>query len=261
VYNGARYIADAIRSVLRQSFERWSMVICDNNSSDGTRDVVRPFLEDSRISFLPSPSNAGMAANYTRCLNCVKTPYFMILCHDDFLWTRESLARAYHVVEGDPNVLAVYSDLMWVDQNGRPLARRHYGDSGFLNAARLARQSILRARNLFGIPLFVQTKAAAGLTFDPTLPYIIDLDFSVALCGRGNASMYRIPENLIAYRYDGSNATAALLSSDVSGQLVRMADKHRIALSPLDRTRTRVNASKAALLKQCFGFYVKRFRR
>jgi glycosyltransferase involved in cell wall biosynthesis len=261
VYNGARCISDAIESVLNQSFNRWLLVICDNNSSDGTDQVVRRYCDaDERVSFLPSPTNVGMAGNFTRCLNSVKTPYFMILSHDDFFFSPHALNHALGVVSQISDVVAVYSNLVWVDGRKRPLRTIKYGNEGLLDGSQIAKQSIVRARNLFGIPLLMRTDAAAGLTFDPTLPYIIDLDFSIALSRGGKLKNYRIPEELVAYRYDGFNATALLLH-DVAAQLTRMAEKHGIFLTAFDRIAIRCNAWMASLLKRGFTLYVKRLRR
>ena len=47
-YNTAEYIADSIKSVLKQTYENWELIIVDDCSTDGTDEVVKKF-SDKRI--------------------------------------------------------------------------------------------------------------------------------------------------------------------------------------------------------------------
>ena len=62
-YNYERYIGDAIRSVLAQTYSHWELIVIDDASSDGSLDVIRSF-SDSRLHLLRMESNLGAAAAY-----------------------------------------------------------------------------------------------------------------------------------------------------------------------------------------------------
>ena len=62
-YNAGRYLADTIRSVQRQTYPRWEMLIVDDCSTDETYAVACSFAEaDSRIRVLRHEKNGGVAA-------------------------------------------------------------------------------------------------------------------------------------------------------------------------------------------------------
>ena len=52
-WNCAKYVSETIRSVQAQTYQNWEMIIVDDCSTDGSREVVMSFAEaDSRIRFL-----------------------------------------------------------------------------------------------------------------------------------------------------------------------------------------------------------------
>src|ERR1700689_3657672 len=155
VRNGANFIECAIQSVREQTFSRWNLLVVDNRSDDATSSVVGRYLDDARIRLVVNADNLGMAGNFNRCLDLVTTPYYTILCHDDALASPEALARAFDILECHPDIAAVYSDLVYIDGPGLPALHRSFKRSGYMDVQRLAKRSIIEARNLFAIPVLV----------------------------------------------------------------------------------------------------------
>src|ERR1035441_5654036 len=232
VRNGEDFLAEAIESVIAQTYPDWTMLIRDNCSEDGTRRVAARYLSDPRIRLIVGDSSLSMAGNFNRCLNEVRTKYYMVLCHDDYLCSPHAIAAAHDVMEANECLPTVYCDLIYVDRARPPIATRHFGYSGFTNCAVLARSSILRMRNSFGIPALARTAALGQLRYDETLPYVIDLDLSIATAKGGQ--VYHIPEVLIANRYHTKNHRGVLLGG-VCRQMRALAQRHGIPLSPSDR--------------------------
>jgi glycosyltransferase involved in cell wall biosynthesis len=254
VRNGANFIECAIQSVREQTFSRWNLLIVDNRSDDATSSVVGRYLNDARIRLVVNADNLGMAGNFNRCLDLVTTPYYTILCHDDALASPEALARAFDILECHPNIAAVYSDLVYIDGRGLPTLHRSFKRSGYMDVQRLAKRSIIEARNLFGIPVLVRSSAARELRYDNSLPYVIDLDISIS-SGR-NGSLFHISEYLIANRFHGGNGTGRLLAG-VDHQMFSLAAKHQIPLTSLERTLIKLNALRVGFAKKCFLAWVK----
>lgn len=66
VYNGARYVAARVSSILTQTHQDLQIVVVDNASTDGTRAVLAPFLADSRVTRLTSDKTIPAADNWNR---------------------------------------------------------------------------------------------------------------------------------------------------------------------------------------------------
>ena len=65
VYNGADYLAEAIDSILKQSFEDFELLIQDNASTDATGEICRAYAaSDARVRYVRNPQNVGAAGNY-----------------------------------------------------------------------------------------------------------------------------------------------------------------------------------------------------
>lgn len=257
VRNCARFIEKAIKSVLHQTFDNFKLVIADNCSTDDTKSIVRKYLGDRRVFLIERPLDIGMIENFNACLSLAKTKYYMFLCSDDILYSDRSLEKAIHVLEANPEVPAVYSDIVYIDERGKTIMKRKFGQYELVNSETLARKSIIATKNWYGIPLLVRSSAAEGIQYDGALLYAADVDFSLASSKRSN--IYRIPELLIANRYHNANYTIKSFASAYQ-QMQVIAAKHRICLSASERLQMRINALLTVLQKQLFFFYIK-FRR
>lgn len=65
-FNRSNLISETLRSVVNQSFERWELILVDDGSTDNTKEVVQPFLEDPRISYVERPKNRPGGGNAAR---------------------------------------------------------------------------------------------------------------------------------------------------------------------------------------------------
>lgn len=84
VYNGAEHIAEALDSLLAQSFTDFEILVSDNASSDATAEIVDAYASrDARVSLHRQPENIGAAGNYEWVLRQARGRYFMWAAHDD----------------------------------------------------------------------------------------------------------------------------------------------------------------------------------
>lgn len=118
VYNGERYIAETLDSLLAQTFDDYELIICDNASTDGTGDICRAYAErDPRIRYVRNPENIGAAGNYRRALELSSCEYFRWANADD-LFAPEGLARCVGVLDQDPSVVLTYPKTKFIDERG-----------------------------------------------------------------------------------------------------------------------------------------------
>ena len=86
VYNGEKYIREAIDSLLAQTYTDFELVISDNASTDGTEAICREYMnKDIRIKYIKQPMNIGACNNFNYLLEHARGNYFKWLAHDDYL--------------------------------------------------------------------------------------------------------------------------------------------------------------------------------
>ncbi len=77
VFNGERYLARAIDSILAQDFRDLELVVCDNASTDRTAEICAAYARrDPRVRYHRNPRNLGAGPNYDRCFHLARGEYF-----------------------------------------------------------------------------------------------------------------------------------------------------------------------------------------
>src|SRR3989338_2015657 len=107
VYNGERYIRDALNALLQQTFANFELIISDNSSSDQTESICREYARrDARIIYFRQKENMGAAANFQFVLDCAQADLFMWAAYDDE-WAGNYLMDATALL-GDGNIDFVF---------------------------------------------------------------------------------------------------------------------------------------------------------
>jgi glycosyltransferase involved in cell wall biosynthesis len=86
VFNGERYIARAVESILAQDFAAFELIVSDNASTDRTGEICEGYVRrDARVRYFRNPRNLGAGPNYDRCFHLARGEYFKWAAHDDCL--------------------------------------------------------------------------------------------------------------------------------------------------------------------------------
>jgi glycosyltransferase involved in cell wall biosynthesis len=122
VYNGERYVAAALDSILAQTYRDFEVVISDNASTDRTGEICRAYAaRDTRVRYVRQPQNIGGPRNWNAVVALAgPTRYFKWAAANDTIQP-QFLARCRAVLEADPGVVLAYSNTMLVDEAGRPV--------------------------------------------------------------------------------------------------------------------------------------------
>lgn len=90
-YNGERWIAASIESILSQTYDNLELIISDNASTDSTAEICQDYAaSDPRVRYLRQETNLGASENYNAVFRSARAPYFKWassndLCHASFL--------------------------------------------------------------------------------------------------------------------------------------------------------------------------------
>jgi len=103
VYNASRSVARALESLLAQDFGDFELIVSDNASSDGTRELVQIYADrDRRIRMLRQQSNLGAHANFGCVLGQACGEYFMFAAADD-RWAPQFAGRNLGFLQTHPD--------------------------------------------------------------------------------------------------------------------------------------------------------------
>lgn len=203
VYNGERYLVEALESILAQSFEDFELLISDNSSTDRTSEICGDYsLKDGRIRYHRNETNLGAAVNYNRVFGLSSGSYFKWISHDD-LSAPTFLECCVEVLDRAPDVVLCYPKTVLIDEKGREIS--YYDDS--LNLfqekphQRLASylNSINLANAVFGLIRSETLKKTRRIGSYTGSDYVLLLE--VCLHGK----IHEIPEYLFMRRDHGEN--------------------------------------------------------
>jgi glycosyltransferase involved in cell wall biosynthesis len=123
VYNGAPWLAEAVQSVLEQSFTDFELIIIDDGSTDCSWDVISTF-GDTRIH-ATRQVNVGLAATLNRGLRLARAPYVARQDQDDWMYP-DRLRRQVAYLQENPDCAAVgtWAEIR-VDGKGSSRTHKH----------------------------------------------------------------------------------------------------------------------------------------
>jgi glycosyltransferase involved in cell wall biosynthesis len=123
-YNHALYIAEAIDSVLGQTFRNWELIVIDDGSTDGTRALLdKAYAGHSRIRLIYQ-NNQGAHHAINKGMSLAKGRYISILNSDD-VYHPERLQTLLTHCETSPCALA-FTPLGPIDAHGAPILDVHH---------------------------------------------------------------------------------------------------------------------------------------
>jgi glycosyltransferase involved in cell wall biosynthesis len=118
VYNGERFIEDALHSILGQTFTDFELIISDNASTDRTGKIAQSYARrDKRIRYYRNEKNMGAVWNARRVYELATGKYFKQVAVDDLL-EPDFLRQCVEILERDPGCVVVYAATREVDENG-----------------------------------------------------------------------------------------------------------------------------------------------
>jgi glycosyltransferase involved in cell wall biosynthesis len=121
VYNGEKYLAQALGSLLAQSFKDFEIIISDNASTDRTAEISRAYeAKDPRIRYYRNDQNIGAALNFNRAFERSSAPLFHGGACDD-LYEPRFLERCVDVLERRSDVVLSHSRAKVIGDHGEPL--------------------------------------------------------------------------------------------------------------------------------------------
>jgi GT2 family glycosyltransferase len=112
VYNGERFVRQALDSLLGQTYQHLEVVICDNASTDRTEAICREYaLKDARIRYHRNETNIGVTPNFRRVLELSAGEYFMWASVDDRK-PPTTVSNCLEALQREPQAVMAYGPVL-----------------------------------------------------------------------------------------------------------------------------------------------------
>lgn len=117
VYNSEKHVQQALESLLAQDYEHVELIISDNASTDGTRDICLDYAaRDKRIRYYRNDRNMGIAWNQNRVFELSSGKYFKWAGSHDYV-SPSFVSTCKHILDTDPRVVLAFPLARLVDGN------------------------------------------------------------------------------------------------------------------------------------------------
>lgn len=125
VFNGEKYLEQALNSILAQTYQDFELIISDNASTDKTPLICRAYAaRDNRIHYYRNSENIGVAANFNRVFQMSSSEYFKWAACDD-IHAPDFLEKCVNALDKNPSVVLCHSKTSRIDDRGE-LAGNYY---------------------------------------------------------------------------------------------------------------------------------------
>lgn len=187
-WNTDRFIADAIQSVINQTYTNWELLIVDDCSTDNTDAVIAGF-HDERIRCFKNEKRSGAALTRNRALREAKGEWIAFLDSDD-LWKPEKLEKQIRFMKANGYCFS-YHDYVKIDEDSKQL-------DVYVSGPQIITKRKMYNYGYPGCLTFMYSAKAMGLIQIKDIAKNNDYAILLKLCKKANC--YLMPENLAEYR-------------------------------------------------------------
>ena len=190
VYNGSKYLDDAIKSILNQTFQKLEFVIIDDGSTDDSLNIIKSY-NDNRIRLIENKENQGQSKTLNKGINLARGTYIARVDQDD-ISRSDRLEKQLEFMEKNSDIDVCGS---WVELMGKA--------SNVLNLETRSEEikiSLLTNQNLAHPAVMIRksTLIKHNLYYDPK--FIIANDYDLWVRMFEYCSFANIPEPLVKHR-------------------------------------------------------------
>jgi glycosyltransferase involved in cell wall biosynthesis len=224
VYNGQQYLAQAIQSILEQTFEDFEFLIINDGSTEPVGNIISSYKDDRII--VVNQENIGLTRSLNRGLALARGKYVARMDSDDVsMHTR--LQAEVADLEADENLDLVGSFFDIVDEQGNLIERKE------LILDPIYRLWRLQFHNNYGhgSVMFRKDSVKAAGMYDESLRFAQDYDLWSRLTMKSNTKV--IPEVLYRYRMVSRGGQASVANYDAQlFNAIRVSNRSLMACNP-----------------------------
>lgn len=210
-YNGEKYIAEQIDSILSSSYQDFELFIYDDGSKDETISILRTYeaLNPDKVHVFLNDKNLGLVQNFLVALSKTTMDYVMF-CDQDDVWRKNKIGitlkrmRNMEAQYGKDKPYAVFTDASIVDQDLKELHPSFF-ESNHLNPCKTDLSHLLMENKLIGCTVMVNASLRKILQSNRLPQKAKFHDGWIALIASSFGRIGFVKESTILYRQHGGN--------------------------------------------------------
>ena len=154
-FNKAKFIEEAINSVLSQTFKNWYLYIIDDNSTDNSKEIIDKFSNIKNVIIVKLQKNKGPSFCRNYAMRISKSKYISFIDSDDS-WKNNKLAKQISFMEKN-NVTFTYTDYTpFLENNGQRIIKKktflkdYFNYDTFIKNSSINTTTMIIARSILG---------------------------------------------------------------------------------------------------------------
>lgn len=209
VYNGEKFLKEAIKSVLSQTFSDFEFIISNDVSTDSSLEIINSF-KDKRIRLIQNEKRLELTKSLNKGLKIASGKYIARIDADD-ICREDRLEKQFNFMETNSNVTVCGSYANLIDDNGYKIGElKHHVDFESIKG-KIFFDNILIHSSAFFIKDFIHKIGMYNEEFTRSQDY--ELWFRVIA---NNGEITNIPENLIDFRVHSNNIASSIKATNLT---------------------------------------------
>ena len=221
VYNTANYLAEAIESILVQTFADFEFILIDDGSTDGSGSILaRHAARDGRVRVVRR-ENRGIVATRNEAMAMATGELIAVLDSDDIALP-DRLAIQVGYLRAHPECVAVGGSALVIDASGDPICTWNFPCSH----EELDRSNLVNDQKMLHSSLVMRREAVLSVGgYRPEAETAEELDLLLRLAERGRLA--NVPDVVVKYRRHGSSVSHARRALQVRSSDFALRDARR----------------------------------
>ena len=215
-FNGVDFLQEQIESILQQTLQPTEIIICDDGSTDGTKEILKSYATNGLIQFYENETTLGVVDNFKKGVLLAPVGNYIAFCDQDDIWMPHKLETLHKELilleqkeQNETRPCIVYSDLILIDER-RNILNKSFWNELYHDVHEHCLSTLLFGNFVTGCSVMMN---AASRSYFLNTPKAILHDVWLAFVGNAIGKIKAISTPLMYYRQHAQNQNYQLGNS------------------------------------------------
>ncbi len=202
VYNGEKYLHEAIKSILNQTFKDFEFIIINDGSTDGSEQIIKS-IKDERIKYYKNSTNLGLTKSLNGGIMMAKGKYIARMDADDISFSAR-LEKQFKCMEENPDCGVLAAQAYLLNKDSKVMGLYETGRKAI--SGKQIKTALAKYNCVIHSSVMIKTALAKQYLYDELHYFSQDYDLWLRMCS-DNIGFLKLDENLIKFRVHGNSTT------------------------------------------------------